>query len=142
MAADAEAGADALNRLGIDLGEYDPRLKPRRRALELGRHHLARATPRGPEVDEDGDIALLDVLQEARFVIKRHRVAGKKLRLAFAADSLAGVGEPWLRNAVQRVATRTKDGQRHGQALLPCILIAGCTLRRPAALTQVKRWVR
>src|SRR6266404_2081661 len=107
-AADAEARAQPLLRLGIDLGQAHARLEPGRRPVEIRRHHLAGTAPGGPEIDGERNVGLRGVALETRFG-QRHGMSLEQELTAMAAFAVAS--EARCRHGVLGVAGRTNDNQ-------------------------------
>jgi len=56
-AADAIAAGDVGGGFGVELGQPHSRLEFTGGARELRRHHATWPTPRGPEIDDDWNVA-------------------------------------------------------------------------------------
>ena len=109
------AASDILRGFGVELRQPHPRLQLGRCLREVGRHHPARAAPRGPEIDHDRNVVFAGVAIE---IGRRQlgRLPYEELPLAMAADGR--VGKPGFRHPVDGVAVRAHDvqGGVHGAA--------------------------
>src|ERR1700674_668405 len=84
-ASDTVATGDLLRTLGVDLRESHARLQFRGRAGEVRRHRAAGPAPRRPEIDDDGDLASVDLgieISRSEF----DRVAIEEALLAVSAN--------------------------------------------------------
>src|SRR5574340_448995 len=108
-AADVVAHRHLRVRLGIDLGEAHARAQLGGHLLEHGRHHLAGATPVGPEVDQHRQAGAGDEAVEA-VSGQIERLAWQDQRAAFAA--FGGVGQAIVRHAVDGEAVRAGEFHR------------------------------
>jgi hypothetical protein len=105
-ALDSELAGQHLFRLGVHLGQADPRLKARGGLLVNGGHRLAGPAPGGPEINDHrdsrtGDGPLKSLLSEF------HRVGGKQVFLALAAFGM--VAQPVPLNPIHGAALGTGD---------------------------------
>ena len=75
----------------IDLDQPHGRFEQRGGALELGRHHPARAAPRRPEIDQQRHAAFRQMTLEARRV-ERDRMPVEQRLVALAAAAADGFG--------------------------------------------------
>src|ERR1019366_3753158 len=112
-ASNAVAAGDLLRAFGVELGESHAGFQRRGRAREVRRHGAARPAPRSPEVDDDGNLAPVDLSVETRGG-ELNRMAIEQAFLAAPANRAvdqAGLGHP-----VDGVAGRTGEvnGNIHG----------------------------
>ena len=107
--ADVEVGGEIGCRLGVDLYEADMWLELGSGALEDGSHHAARTAPFRPEIDQQRDVARLDVLRKARLVESERPTL--KERIA-ASTAFAASIELLARHEIGRVASGTNHVHR------------------------------
>src|SRR5207248_4433950 len=62
----AITSGDLLRTLGVELGESNARFELRGGTREVRRHRAAGPAPRGPEIDDHGDLATVDLCIEVR----------------------------------------------------------------------------
>lgn len=134
-AADSETGGQRLLDFRVDLDKANPWFKCAGCLMEGGSHHPARATPRRPEVDNDGQAAALEMAIQAPGV-QFDRFAGEKRALALAAGRC--IGKTGFRHAIDDIAMRADEVQAlaHGQLQISDENDIG--LRR----TDIKSWHR
>jgi len=97
-AAHAETLGEHRGRVDIDFDEAQARLEARGGAREFRRHDAAGAAPGGPEVDQQRDVAFLEVPVEAGG-IERHGMPVEERTMTFSAASAGR--EPRAGHAVQ-----------------------------------------
>ena len=104
---DLIARREARLSLGIDLAEAQARLEFFCRSFKHRRHGAAWPAPGGPEINEQGQIGRAGVAIEMRR-IEADRMSLKKCLVALPA--FAAFASPLGRNAIERVAMRTGNG--------------------------------
>jgi hypothetical protein len=101
-ASDTVATGDLLGALGVELRESHARLQFRGRAREVRRHRATRPAPRGPEIDDDGNFASVDLSIEIRGS-EFDRMAIEEALLAISANR--AIVYPGLGHAVNGIAS-------------------------------------
>ena len=106
--ADAKAGSQIGGSLSIHLGQPNIGLKLGRRLFEHRRHHLARAAPRGPKVDQERQVTPFGMSREPTG-IQHQRLALKQG--AAASSALAGLAQAAARHAIECMRRRESRPQ-------------------------------
>jgi hypothetical protein len=113
------AHAELLGQRGllidVDLDEADARFEPTCGALEGGSHGVAKGAPRRPEIDQQRNVALVEMARET-CAVERDGPALEQRLMARAAT--AAGRELCSRHAIDGVAVGTNDVQRLAHACL------------------------
>src|ERR1700730_10142426 len=112
-ASDTVATGDLLGTLGVELRKSHAGFKLRGRPRKVRRHRAARPAPRGPEIDDDGDLASVDLgieISRSEF----DRVAVEEALLAVSANR--AVADARFGHPVNGIAERAGEvnGRIHG----------------------------
>ena len=105
-AADAEARGDLGFVLGVELGDPDRWFKSPGRRVDHRGHGLARTAPRRPEINQDGQVGVIDVTVEIAGGERQRRADEQAL---FAPAAARPVGDAVEVNTVGRGAMRADN---------------------------------
>jgi len=105
-ALDTKPGGDALFILGVELGKPHTWFQLSGRLLKRWCHHLARATPGGPEIDQYRNVVAVDMLLEC-VAVQFQRMGSEQTLMALAAIGI--ISQTGYGNAVNGIAVRADN---------------------------------